>query len=182
MNTRQYIFLGAIGAICFVISFGLGSSVVALTGIPLMGGLVHGIITGIVLTAGLKSVPKFGAAVVIWIVFSVLAIPTITLGTPGVYKVVVGIVVGLIWDIVIILFRRRDIGYILGSIIGGNSMILGTFLAAVILGLPAVEKLRSTISFLLITGIVIQFLTGWLGVLLYRKKLSGLSLFKRLAE
>ena len=182
MNTRQYIFLGAIGAVGFVLAFGLGSFVNALTGTPLTGGLLNGIIVGIVLTVGLKAVPKFGAGVVIWIVFSTLAIPTITMGTPGAYKIVVGIASGLVWDIVVTLFRRRDSGYILGSAIGGDAVIVGTFIAAIILGLPAADKLRSAIYFLLGIYSVMGLISGWLGVLLYRKKLSNLALFKRLAE
>ena len=182
MNTRQYIFLGAIGAIGFVLAFGLGSFVNALTGTPLTGGLVNGIIVGVILTLGLKSVPKFGAGIIIWIVFSALAIPTITMGTPGAYKIVVGVFSGLIWDTVVYLFKRSNAGYILGSAIGGSAVIIGTLIAAIMLGLPSAEKLQSAIYLLLGIYGVMGIFSGWLGVSLYNKKLSHLALFKRLTE
>ncbi|MCK4223712.1 MAG: hypothetical protein KAX39_00940 [candidate division Zixibacteria bacterium] len=79
-NMKQYMYLGVMGALSFVLAFVLGNAVNAATGIPLTGGIVNGIIVGIMLTLGVKGVDKFGAATTLWLIFAILAIPTTTLG------------------------------------------------------------------------------------------------------
>lgn len=181
-TAKEYLYLGVMGAVSFVLAFVLGSAVNIATGIPLTGGIVNGIIVGVMLTVGIKGVDKFGAGTVLWTIFSILAIPTATLGPPGVYKPVVGVLAGLTWDSIISLFKRRKLGYILGGAIGSIVIIWGVFFAATLLGLPAAEKLRGALVFLAPFNGFLGAVSVYLGLVIFDKKIQHLSVIKNLKE
>jgi len=175
-------YLGVMGALSFVLAFVLGNAVNAATGIPLTGGIVNGIVVGIMLTLGVKGVNKFGAATILWLIFAILAIPTTTLGPPGAHKILVGLFAGIIWDLVIAAFRRKNIGYILGGGAGSAGIMIGVFVMAVALGLPAAEKLRKAMVFLLPFNTFLGLLCTYLGVIIFDKRVANLRFIKSLRE
>ena len=182
MNRRQYVFFGAMAAIGFVVAFVIGTGVIALTGIPMTGGLVSGIFFFCLFVIGVRSVPKFGSATIIILLSSILMIPTTIFGPPGIYKVFLALIVGFIFDGIILLFKKSDWGYIIGVVITGQAIVLSVFFAAIILGLPGADKMKDALVILLTPQLVIDFLAGYLGIKIYNKKLAKLDLFKRLAE
>jgi hypothetical protein len=182
LTTKEYLFLGVMGAVSFVFAFILGSAVNIATGIPLTGGIINGIIVGVMLTIGIKGVDKFGAGTILWVVFSILAIPTVTLGPPGIYKVAVGLLGGLTWDVTISIFKRSKIGYILGGAVGSIVIIWGVFLAATLLGLPSAEKLRSALIFLIPFNGLLGAVSVYAGLIIYDKKLRHLSVFNNFKD
>lgn len=167
LSTKQATYLGAMGALSFALAFLLGGAINALTGIPLTGGIVNGIVVGAMLTIGVRGVDKFWSATIIWLVFSVFAIPTITLGPPGWYKVIVGVLVGVMWDAIIGVFRRTSFGYILGAGIGAVGITVGVFVAASLLGLPAAGRLAKALVFLVPLNLLISMAGGWVGLRLF---------------
>lgn len=170
-------FLGAMGAICFVLAWGLGTVVNTATGIPLTGGILNGLVLGVVLTIALKVVDKFGSATILWLIFAILAIPTTTLGPPGIYKIPVGLVVGVVWDISILIFKRIDkenVGYVVGGASMSITSMLGVLAFMVLLGLPGVEKLQSLILYLIIFYAILGAISVYLGILIYNKKIQYL--------
>jgi len=180
MTAREYMFLGVMGAVSFVCAFALGTGLNAATGIPMVGGLVNGIVVGVLLTVGAKGVPKFGAPTLLWTLLSVFAIPTLTVGPPGLQKVVVGVATGFIWDLVVLAFRWRTAGYVLGAGIGSVAATLGVFAASLLLGLPAAEKLAKALVLVLPLNFVIGAISGYLGVLLFDRRVSRLKVMKDL--
>lgn len=181
-SLKQALYIGAMGAISFVLAFVLGSAVNALTGIPLTGGILNGIIVGAMITIGIKGVDKFGAATLIWFVFTIFAIPTITFGPPGWYKVIVGIVSGLIWDLVISIFKRRKFGYIFSAGVGASAITYGVFVSATILGLPAAERLAKALYFLIPMNFIISCIGALTGLWLFGKYLSKMPFIQNLSE
>ncbi|MBU4288678.1 MAG: hypothetical protein KKI12_10970 [Proteobacteria bacterium] len=124
MHAKQFVII--IGLCAFVIAFALGSIVTLTTGIPLAGGLLNGILVAMVLTIGMLASPFRWSGTLMWIVFSIPAIPTTTLGPPGLYKIVIAIVAGLIWDVCyqFIFSRKKRIGLYIGAIAGGIAITL----------------------------------------------------------
>ena len=182
MNKRQYLFLGAIAAIGFAAAFVIGSGVIALTGIPMTGSLVSGLVFFTVFVIGIRGVPRFGSATIAVLLFSILSIPTSIFGPPGIYKVLLGALVGLLFDLMIHLFKKKDWGYIIGAALAEEVAVLGVLAATLILGLPGAEKMKSLILIMLVAQFVVGFVSGYLGIYIYNKKLAALNLFKRLAE
>lgn len=180
LTAKQYMFTGVMGALSFVLAFVLGSAIDIVTGIPLTGGIANGIIVGITLTIGAKGVNMFGGATVVALVATILAIPTPTLGPPGVYKVPIGFLAGLVWDICISVLRRRNIGYILGGASGSIVIIWGLFIALSVMGMPAAESLKRALIILLPFNAFLGGLGTYLGVLLFDRKLKHLTVIKNL--
>lgn len=177
ITARQYMFLGAMAAICFVLAWVLGTAVNAATGIPLTGGILNGLILGVVLTIALKVVDKFWAATILWLIFGILAIPSTTLGPPGIYKIPVALIVGFVWDISILFFKRMDkenLGYVIGGASMSITSMLGVLGFMILLGLPGVEKLQSLILYLLIFYAILGAISVYLGIILYQRKIQYL--------
>jgi len=175
---KQYAFLGMVAAVSFVVAFGLGSALNIATGIPLIGGLLNGVLVSLLLTLGLRTVERFMASTVMWAIFGLLAIPTVTLGPPGVYKVIPALAGGIVWDAVVAASRGRRWGYVVGGFLGAVVIIIGVFIAAVYLGLPAADRLRNALYFLIpINGALAAF-GIWLGLKLWERRLSRIALFR----
>src|SRR5215218_4416022 len=117
------------GIAAFIVAFSLGSMLTATTGIPLIGGLLNGVLTAMILTVGLLATRFFGSATLMWIIFSICATPTTTLGPPGVYKIAIGAVAGLLWDSTYFLLKRGRPGLFLGAILGSASIMLTLIVA-----------------------------------------------------
>jgi len=182
---QHALFAGLLGAVAFILAFVLGSAVNALTGIPLTGGVLNGIVVGAVITVAIKGVDRFGAATLTWFVFTVIAIPTITFGPQGVYKPVVGVLSGLVWDSVIWLFKKLNMdkaGYIVGAGFGAAAITLGVFGAALLIGLPAADRLRSALAFLVPLNFVISAGGAWAGLWLFDNYVAGTPVVRRMRK
>jgi hypothetical protein len=175
------------GIIAFVIAFGLGSILTMTTGIPLIGGLLNGILTGIVLTVGLLSRRFFLGATIMWVAFALAATITTTLGPPGIYKVAIGLVAGLLWDLFYCwISKYKKWGLIVGGLLGSASIMLTMVLflragfgkdAAI-----ALERYESQFLMILVMNLVITLVGILLGIQLYNKRLKNLNQFKNLAN
>ena len=72
------------------------------TGNPAASGFITQIIQGIILTVAVLTTGKFGTATYMWLIYGILAVPTnMWGGLPGVYKVLISLATGLIFDTVI---------------------------------------------------------------------------------
>ena len=170
------------GVVSFIIAFSLGTVLTLSTGVPLAGGLLNGVLTAMVLTIGLKSTRFFGSASLMWLVFSGLAIMTTTLGPPGVYKVVVGLVAGLLWDAFYAGFKYKRWALYVGGLVGSLSIML-TLIGALSLGFgvnaeQALERYMGAIVVLLVINVTVTAIGIWLGDYLHRTRLSELQAFK----
>jgi hypothetical protein len=185
---RKSIFTYVIfGIIAFVIAFGLGSILTMTTGIPLIGGLLNGVLTGIVLTVGLLSRKYFLGATIMWVAFALAATITTTLGPPGIYKVAIGLIAGLLWDLVYSwISQYKRWGLIVGGLLGSASIMFSMifFLRAGFGDKAAIalEKYESQFLVILLMNLVITLVGMLLGIQLYNKRLKNLNQFKNLAN
>lgn len=185
---RKSIFTYVIfGIIAFVIAFGLGSILTMTTGIPLVGGLLNGVLTGIVLTVGLLSRRYIFGATIMWIAFALAATITTTLGPPGIYKVAIGLIAGLLWDFVYSwISQYKKWGLIVGGLLGSTSIMFSMiFFLRVGFGenaTDALEKYESQFLVILLMNLVITLVGILLGIQLYNKRLKNLNQFKNLAN
>ena len=179
-ETKELVFLSLIGALEFVVAFAVGLGIVAATGIPASGGLATNLFVVFILATGLLVVRKFGAALHIVLVHMLLALPTASIGPPGIYKVAIGLIFAFVVDTILCLGRYKGVFYYI-ALTMGFIVFLPLFLySLILLGLPGAENLSN----LLIPAIGIYIFEALLGTylarLFYNKKLRDLNLIKQI--
>lgn len=180
-TTTRFVLAGVTAALTFAVAFALGAGVIIVTGIPATGGLANILVAVTFATTGalIARVPGF-STLVVTLVFT-MAVPTVVGGPPGPQKIVNGLLIGLAHDLVLlILGRDRAVAYIVGGASAAMVSILSIWGTMVVLHLPGVEKLQPLV--LPLTGVqaVLGAAGGYLGVRVYRGRLSNLSVVKRL--
>jgi hypothetical protein len=174
----------AFGFCAFIVAWSLGSILTLTTGIPLLGGLLNGIFVSMILTIGLLSINRFGTATKMWLVFSVFCIFTTTLGPPGPYKILIGVIAGFIWDLVYFGTKKSRIGLFLGAILGAASIMI-LLIVALKLGIvpnagEALQKYTKAVYALVIINSTVTLIGVLLGLQAYYKRLSKIELFKNM--
>jgi hypothetical protein len=177
---KHFILSGILAALAFAVAFVLGTGIILATGIPATGGIANIFAAVFILIIGMKIVPKFGFATLTLGLLFTLAIPTIIGGPPGVYKIVNGILIGLVADIVTVLGRRTRWAYILAGSLGSVTSILSIYIALVILQLPGADRLAPLLLPLTLLQAVMGALGAWAGLALFERRLSKLNAVKRL--
>ena len=94
-------FLGLMGALALVVAFALGVALNAALG-PAFGGLLNAIATAFVVGLAIATVKSWYSPIVVWGVFSALAIPLTTMGPPGIHKLAIGLLTGIVVAVVLI--------------------------------------------------------------------------------
>jgi hypothetical protein len=108
LNIKELTFIGLIALLMFLLSFLIGNTLTFLIPIPAASGITNVFIHGIILTIALLVIRKFWTATIIWTIYGILSIPTnLMAGVPGLYKVGVAIICGLILDSVIYIFKYK---------------------------------------------------------------------------
>jgi len=174
-STRELAYLGLVAALTLGVGVVLGTGLTAATGIPMIGGVLNGVVTAAILTAGAKGVPKFGSGTILWLVMSALAVPTLTMGPPGIHKPIIGLVTGLVWDVLLAMTRRKNWSYLVSGAAMMLVVMFGIYAAAVLLGLPGEEKLRSALAFIIPINFALGLLGTWLGLKLFDRTVSKLN-------
>ena len=129
---------------------------------------------------GAKIIDKFGATTIMLVITSILAIPTISFGAPGIQKVPQLFIVGLVIDLAIMLFRRENKGYLVGGALGGLIAPGMIFLSMVLIGLPGADKLQPLLIPLSAIYCILGLIGAYLGIITYDRKLSKLSVVRNL--
>jgi ABC-type thiamin/hydroxymethylpyrimidine transport system permease subunit len=140
-NTTRLISAASLGVLRLVLSLG-GGAMVAATGIP-AGGFLNLFVSSASFAFTLLLIGQFGAATLQAVTFSLLAIPLPMSGGPGFLpKILIGLVTGLIADIVFALLRRWRETW--AAIIACPFAVLPISLLVVwlgrLFGLPGVEE------------------------------------------
>ncbi len=172
LTIRQNLFLSTLSAISFGIAFVVGGSINKFTGVPLTGGIANGIIVGALMTIGVKSVNRFGSGTLIWLLFSTFALQTNTLGPPHLSKILIGLSVGLLWDTIIHLFHRRNIGIVLGSMVGSAFIVFSIYFQNIILQIELSGNFQKWMLPLILINISLGCTSSLLGIFIYDKHLK----------
>ncbi len=164
----------------FALAFLLGVGIITATGIPATGGIANIFVAVMLIVVGMQIVPKFGFATLTAALIFTYAIPTVIGGPPGVHKVLNGILIGLVADIVAVAFGRGRLAYMFAGMFGAITSILSIYAVLVILNLPGVAKLKPLL--LPLTGVqaVLGLLAGLAGYALFQRRLKKLAAVQRL--
>ena len=113
-STKELTFISLMSALMFVADFLIAIGIVMATGIPLSGGIISVIVIGFFFSIILFTVRKFGTATLVALIYTALASPTASFGPPGFYKLIIGLVLGLLLDFIIYAGRYKKFAYYLG--------------------------------------------------------------------
>lgn len=174
-TTKLWIISGAFGGLLFAINLALGSGITYATGNPGFSGLITGFTTSFVLYILYRLTNRFGAISISFTVYAILAIPTVLLGAPGVYKIAVGLLSGLAFDLTLKITKYKFYGFLIGFLLFVMVMIPTTFYSYVYFALPNLEKFRSAIFMLAAIFTVEGWVAAWFTKKFFDKRLKNLS-------
>jgi ABC-type thiamin/hydroxymethylpyrimidine transport system permease subunit len=181
-HPRSIITCGVLGATLFALNLVIGGALVYATGIPGLSAILSGLFVPFVLSLAVLITRRSGAATTVWLVYSLLAIPTVLNGPPGVYKVVIGLVAGLAFDLPIIVLRGRAVGHYIGLIAYTVINLAAFWLAFILLSLPGREAFQKAVFVIAAIFFVEGSVSVTLALLWYRRRLSRMSFAHRFAE
>lgn len=168
INGRDIFILTIMAFISFIIESTIGLFLLPFVPIPLVGGLASSVIDAIIIFTAIYSVPRRGAAVYFAILLLSMSIITPSFGPPGIYKIFIGLALGLICEIILLL-KKSDIIYILAVGVAFGASIPVTYFAWKYANVSAINALK---PYLFVFTIVYAIL-GAIGALI------GLRLFKK---
>ena len=142
------------------------------TGIPATGGMANIFPVVFLAVLGYRICPRpFFGTLTMAIVF-LLAIPTVIGGPLGPLKLVNGLIIGLVWDLIVNAGGRRNGAIIAASGVAATVSLLCVYAGLLILRLPAVEKLRPLVLPLAVVQAVLGVVAAYLALRLYDARVS----------
>jgi len=171
-----------IAALTFALAFGLGVGIISVTGIPATGSIANIFVCVMVVAIGAQMVPFFGFVTITMGLVFTFAIPTVIGGPPGIYKVLNGAIIGLVYDSILFLGKRRSWSYAVGGGASGATSIVLVYISLLLYGLPGIEKLQKLVGPLTGVMFVVGALGALTGVALFQKRLKRLGAVQRLLD
>ncbi|MDP1695081.1 MAG: MptD family putative ECF transporter S component [Candidatus Woesearchaeota archaeon] len=170
-TTRELVFIALMAASLFVVNLVLASGIVAATGIPLASGFLTGITIGLWALLMIKIVPKVGSLTLLFLIYSILEIPTSLGGAPGFWpKIPINAISALIGDLFLYFTRYRNWSIFIAFYVIAVFNI-GTFIYFLwLFGLPNVEKTLAIAHYLVLA----YWVLGTIGILI------GFTIYKRI--
>jgi hypothetical protein len=180
VNTRDLLFVAMLATLSFVIENSLGLILIPLvSGVPLIGGTLSALPDAMIVFLGAYLVPRRGAILLFATLLLTLSTVTPSFGPPGIYKIVIGLGLGIIFEMLLLVSRKTPM-YIFATAVVFAASVPVTYVAWTMFKLPGVEYLRPRIPFLVGVYFVEGGLGSWLGWLLYEKRLSRLRAIQRI--
>lgn len=167
----ELVFIGVMAAVTFGVGFALGAGLNIATGTPMVGGLLNAVVTAALIAITVKAVRKGGTGIILWLVISALAIPTVTMGPPGAHKLLAGLFGGVVLDLTLAATKRRQWGYVLAGGLMSLAVMLAVFAIALYFGFPAADQLKKYIAYIIPINLGLGVLGTWIGVRMYDKRL-----------
>ncbi len=178
-SIKELTVCGGFGAMAAFAGLALNLPGIMITGVPLTGIFP---VAALFLALIALIIRKFGAVTIAAGVYSSIAIPTVLFGPPGVYKLFLGIILGLLFDSLLMAFRYSRTGYYVAASVSYAAVVPATYLALLLLGFPAAERLARFVPYLMIWYVIAVIATVWLTMLIYEKKLKKLKVVRQLQE
>ena len=119
--------LGAASILSFILETTLGLFLSAFIAVPLIGGIVSAWLDSFLIFLALFIVPRLGAPTLFATVLLVLSTVTPSFGPPGAYKILIGIGLGLIVDVLLLILGRSAAAYIASVAVGFAGSIPVTY-------------------------------------------------------
>lgn len=180
ITRKDSVFIAIIAGLSFILENSLGLVLLPLAGsIPLIGGTLSAIPDAAIIFLGAYLVPRRGSVLLFATVLFTLSIVTPSFGPPGFYKVVIGIALGVIFEL-LLLISRRTWFYIFSTGLAFSASVPMTYLAWLLFGLPGVAVLKPRLPLLIGIYFVEGVLGGLLGSFLYRTRLSRMAAVQRM--
>ena len=176
---KHYFICGVFSAATFAISFLLGGAITASLG-PGTSGIVTIVITTILVIICARIVELPGAMILVVTLYTLFAIPTTMFGPPGLPKVIIGFLTGLIYDFVITIGKRKKWSYPIAAFFATAISIILIFYLLVILDHPRADYLRNILYYAIPLYVVLGFIGAIFGNWLYDKNLLKLDIIKSL--
>ncbi|MEW5995769.1 MAG: hypothetical protein AB1744_15435, partial [Candidatus Zixiibacteriota bacterium] len=173
LSIRGAIVAGAIGGVLYGVNFGLQVlvGVFAMTGAT---GFISGFTVPFFLVIASRLNRQWGTATVIWTLYSALAIPTALMGTPGTYKLFVGVLGGLAYDAAYCGLRCKPKALYLALVMYVLFLAIG-FYAVYVLGLMPEIAGGSIVKVLAVVSgvfLVEGMISTWLANIFYTRRLE----------
>ena len=183
MKQSSYVLSGVFGALMWVVAFALGGAVVLVTNVPLLGGLVQVLVLACLFAINSKIVRRFGAMTIQAVVFTIIAWPTIVFGPPGWYKIPVGLILGLIVDLMLRATKYTNWGRKLAIAAGFVICVPFLWWAMKVFGLEeAAEKLKPLMYAIMAVYAIEGIIGAWLGIKLFDRRLKHFSFVESMED
>jgi len=171
--------LAAFAASLFAVNIAMGAVFTLVTGTPGASGLLTGLTTGFFLALSALYIPRWGATTMVFTAYCIAAWPTVLMGPPGWYKILVGFCAGAIYGLAVKLLTNKFklyIGWILFTLV----LLVGVTLFFEILNLPGIESFKKAVYFLFVIFTIEGIATTFLAKRLFDKYLVSQTIAKRL--
>ena len=176
LSIRGAIMAGVFGGLLFVVNFGF-QALVGLFGMQGASGFATGLTVPFALALVSQINKEWGTATVSWTIYSLLAIPTLLMGLPGPYKLVLGFFGGLMYDVGYCGLHFRKAGLYLALVLYTVVLALG-FYGVWKLGLFPDMAQKRVIQVLVIISAVFLIegvVSTWFATWFFRKRLAKIT-------
>lgn len=188
MNSKNLLWLITVGVATWVVAASTGQLIVFATGVNASSSLLNGFLVPFILVFGvLPSKSKFPVTIA-FTVYGALATFTVLLGPPGIQKIPVALVAGLLTDLLICLLHNRlkmkeAWAYSIAFAVWGSLLAFLARILYEIMELPGKEKFLELFWIMVVVFVVEAAIAGFIATKVYRKsKFAKNPLIKRLNE
>ena len=168
-KTKELVFIALMGALSFILAISLGTLLTVITGIPLMGGMILNWLIAYLFILTALVVKKFGVVTLTLFIYSVLSIPTNNFGPPGIYKLIIGISLGLLLDIILYSGKYKKWTYYFGAALGFLIVMHYLYLLLKLLEITLDHRITPFVIIFMSVYCIQGLLGAWLARLTYRR-------------
>ena len=184
-TTLIFVTLATFAGILFALNMSIGAILTYVTGTPGASGIVTGFFTGFIISLAALMVPirnngpKIFPITLLFAGYCIIAWPTVLMGPPGPYKILVGVAAGAIYDLCARFLPTRIRLYV--AWIGFTLILLaGTMLFFYILKFDSFESFKKAVWFLFAIFTIEGLIMTYVASLLFKKKLKEQPVARRI--
>ena len=181
VNQRDLIAISMMVLISFFIESTLGLLLIPIISIPLVGGLLSSFFDAIIIFLGIYLVPRRYSALLFGILLLTLSTITPSFGPPGIYKIGIGLGLGIIIELLLAILGRSKWAYVIATAVAFGSSIPMTYWAWELKGIPT-DKLEPYIFYFIIAYTILGAIGALAGAWMYEARLKKYRIIKNLRE
>lgn len=146
----------------------VGGIAIMISGIPATATFLAMVIFSILCVAYLR-VRKFGAMTFMMLIYGIGQVSSTEFGPPGLYKVPITLTMGLIFDVIVYLWKRTDFSIPLATGLASFSAPPQVLFYGTLLGISGVEKLTPILWIIAGSAFVSGVFGGKFGLMLAKR-------------